>query len=578
VKARFTGRVLALIAGAGVAGGLVIGGFVHHPRVASAAADYPAVTDDRLAGGASDDGWLMYLRSYDSQAHVPFTQITADNVSQLKEVFTYSMPIPNGFEAPPIVNGHELIYSAPLNHVYALDATSGKFLWKYDYPLPKKALRTVCCDVVNRGVALYGANAYFETLDNHVVALDAATGKVVWNKAIYPEAGVGYFMTGAPMIVKGNLIVGDGGGEYGARGFIAALDPATGAQKWRTYTVPAPNEPGGNTWPAGMYKHGGGNTWVSGSYDAETDTLLWGVGNPGPWLSDLRPGKNLYTDSILGMDPSTGKIKWYFQETPNDPWDYDGVNTPILADVTIDGTPRKVFYKASRNGYFLVVDRTNGKLILAKPFTKATSVSGYDANGVAVENPANFPHEGKQVTTCPAFFGGNNWWSESFDPKTGYAYVSTMKTCMTIAGQKAPDPFKAGLGYLDETFQVQPVPGSNGWGALQAIDVATGKQVWTHDTKLPWNDGQVSTDTGLVFSGSPDQTFYAFDSKTGKVLWKHHMSSGVIGQPVSYQVDGKQYVAVAAGWGGVSPLWGGPKMVPEFKSIPLGGKLYVFSL
>ncbi len=444
--------------------------------------------------------------------------------------------------------------------------------------MPKKALRTVCCDVVNRGVALYGNNIYFETLDNHVVALDAQSGKVVWNKTVYPETGVGYFMTGAPLIVKNKLIVGDGGGEYGARGFVAALDPATGAQIWRAYTIPAPSEPGGNTWPGTKYLHGGGNPWVTGSYDGETNTLLWGTGNPGPWLSDLRPGKNLYTDSVLGLDPDTGKIKWYFQETPNDPWDYDAVSTPILADVTIAGTPRKVFYQASRNGWFFVVDRTNGKLIHAEPFTKVTSVTGYDKDGNAIIDKAKLPHSGKQVFTCPAFFGGNNWWSESFDPKTGYAFVSTMKTCMTIAGQKSPDPFKAGLGYLDETFQVAAVPGGNGWGSLQAIDVATGKQAWTHDTKLPWNDGQVSTDTGLVFSGSPDQKFFAFDSKTGKVLWQHHMSSGVIGQPVSYQIDGKQYVAVTAGWGGVSPLWGGPKMVPEFKDIPLGGKLYVFAL
>jgi alcohol dehydrogenase (cytochrome c) len=557
---------------------VIITSFALRSVPAHADSGYQAVTDDRLAGAATDDGWLMYLRTYDGQAHVPFTQITADNVAQLKEVFTYDIPIPNGFEAPPIVNGNEMILSTPLNHIYAFDATTGKVLWKYDYPLPKKALRTVCCDVVNRGVALYGNNLYFETLDNHVVALDAATGKVVWNKAVYPESGVGYFMTGAPLLVKGKLIVGDGGGEYGARGFVAALDPATGAEKWRRYTIPSPSEPGGDTWPGKKYLHGGGSPWVTGTYDAETNTLLWGVGNPGPWLAQLRTGKNLYTDSVLGLDPDTGAVKWYFQETPNDPWDYDAVGTPILADVTIAGTPRKVFYQAARNGWFFVVDRTNGKLIHADPFTKVTTVTGYDKDGNAIINKAAFPSEGKQVTACPAFFGGNNWWSESFDPKTGYAFVSTMKTCMTIAGQKSPDPFKAGLGYLDETFAVAPVPGGKGWGALQAIDVATGKQVWTHDTQLPWNDGQVSTDTGLVFSGSPDQKFFAFDSKTGKVLWTHHMSSGVIGQPVSYQIGGKQYVAVTAGWGGVSPLWGGPKMVPQFKNIPLGGKLYVFAL
>ena len=554
----------------------LVSGFHHKPATAAAAA-WTAVTDDRLANAASDDGWLMYLRSYTSEGHVPFTQITPDNVAQLKEAFTYSIPIPNGFEAPPIVNGSTMIVTTPLDHVYAFDATSGKLLWKYDYPLSKAALRTVCCDVVNRGVALYKNYAYLETLDNHVVALDAQTGKPVWNKTMYSDPGVGFFMTGAPLIVKGQVIVGTGGGEYGARGFLSALDPDTGGLKWRLYTVPSPSEPGGSTWPGDTYKHGGGNVWVTGSYDPETDTLLWGVGNPGPWLSDQRKGKNLYTDSVLGINPNTGKIKWYYQQTPNDPWDYDAVNTPVLADITYNGQPRKVFYQAARNGWFFVVDRTNGKFIYAKPFTKVTSVSGYDESGNAKVDPAMVPHVGKEVLTCPAFFGGDNWWSYSFDPKTGYAFVPTMHTCMTISGQQPPAPFKAGLGYLQETFQVRPVPGQ-GWGSLQAIDLATGKQVWSYDTKLPWNDGTLSTDTGLVFSGTPDQKFMAFDAKTGKVLWTHHMSSGVIGQPVSYQVDGTQYVAVMAGWGGVSPLWGGPKMVPAFKDIPLGGKLYVFKL
>ena len=471
-----------------------------------------------------------------------------------------------------------MIVTTPLDHVYALDATNGSKLWEYDYRVDPKALRTVCCDVVNRGVALYGNNAYMATLDNHVIALDAATGKVKWNKLIYPNPGVGFFMTTAPLIVKGNVVVGDGGGEYGGRGFIVALDSATGAQKWRRYTVPTPSEPNGNTWPGDTYKHGGGNAWVTGSYDPGTNTLLWGVGNPGSWLSSERKGKNLYTDSILGLDPTNGKVKWYFQETPNDPWDYDAVNTPTLADVTINGQPRKVFYQAARNGWFYVVDRTNGKLIYAKPFTKATSVTGYDKVALTGSvDQSKVPTQGHQVFTCPAFFGGNNWWSYSFDPQTGYAYVPTMHTCMTITGTK-PAGFVPGLAYLNEKFQVEPVPGSSGWGSLQAIDVATGKQVWAKETKMPWNDGTLTTDGGLVFSGTPDQKFYALDAKSGKVLWTHHMSSGVIGQPMTYMVDGTQYVAVQSGWGGVSPLWGGPKMSPDFKHIPLGGNLYVFKL
>jgi alcohol dehydrogenase (cytochrome c) len=552
---------------------------LHDAKAGTAAApSWQPVTTERLLAAGKDDGWLMYLRSYRGDAHAPFTQIDKSNVANLTEVFTHAVAIPNGFEAPPIVNGHMMIVTTPLNHVYALDATNGSKIWEYDYHVDPKALRTICCDVVNRGVAVYGNDAYMATLDNHVVALNAQTGKVVWNKTIYPSPGVGFFMTTAPLVVKGQIIVGDGGGEYGGRGFLVSLDAETGAQKWISYTVPSPSEKNGNTWPGQTYKHGGGNAWVTGSYDAETDTLLWGVGNPGPWLSSERPGKNLYTDSIIGVSPETGKVKWYFQETPNDPWDYDAVNTPAIADVTIDGAPRKVFYQAGRNGWFYVVDRTNGKLIHTTPFTKVTSVTGYDkVKEIGTVDASKVPTVGHEVFTCPAFFGGTNWWSYSFDPQTGYAYVPTMRTCMKISGVK-PAGFVAGLGYLNEKFEVQHVPGMKTWGALQAIDVATGKQMWTHETSMPWNDGTLSTDGGLVFSGTPDQKFYAMDAKTGKILWTHHMSSGVIGQPMTYQVDGKQYVAVQSGWGGVAPLWGGPKMNPIFRHIPLGGNLYVFAL
>ena len=543
----------------------------------AASPSYEPVTDARLVNAAKDPGWLMYLRTYDARGHVPYTEINTTNVAKLHVVFTHDVNLPNGFEAPPIVNGRTMIVTTPMDHVYALDAVTGKQLWEYDYQVDKKALRTVCCDMVNRGVGLYGTNAYMSTLDNHVIALDARDGHVVWNKQISP-AGIGYAMTNAPLVVKGLVIVGDGGGEYGSRGFITALDAQTGDERWRFYTVPAPSEPGGDTWPGQTYQHGGGNPWMPGSYDASTDTLLWGVGNPSPWLWSLRKGRNLYTDSIIALNPTTGKLKWYFQLTPNDTWDYDAVATPVIAEIKLGGTTRRVVYQAGRNGWFYVIDPSNGKLILAKTFTKATSVTGYDpVRNIGTVDESMRPTEGHPVFACPAFFGGDNWWSFSFDPKTGYAYVPTMRTCMQMAAVK-PFPFKAGNGYLEESFTVEPMPGANGWGALQAIDVATGKQVWSKETKMPWNDGTLSTDGGLVFSGTPDQTFYAFDARSGKVLWSQHTSSGIIGQPVSYQVDGKQYVAVQTGWGGVSPFWGGPKMTPLFRHIPLGGRLYVFSL
>ncbi len=549
-----------------------------HSSATAAVEAFPAVTDQRLLDAANGDGWLMFLRTYSGEGHAPFTEINASNVARLQPVFTHDVSIPQGFEAPPIVNGRTMIVTTPLDHVYALDATDGTKLWEYDYPLDRKQLRTICCDVVNRGVALYGTNAYLATLDNHVVALDARTGKVVWNTTVEAPPGSGYAMTLAPLAVRGMIVVGESGGEFGIRGSIVALDAATGALKWRRYTVPGPGEPNAGTYPGTMYLHGGGGAWVTGTYDPETRTLYWGVGNPSPWLATQRPGRNLYTDSVIALDVDTGAVKWFFQQTPNDTWDYDATNTPVLADVTIDGRPRKILYQAARNGWFYVVDRTDGKLIHMTPFTKTTSVTGYDrAHDIGITDAAMRPKVGKTVFTCPAFFGGDNWWPYSFDPQTGYAYVPTMHTCMELAGLK-PQAFQPGAQYVNEDFTVEHVPGEPDWGELQAIDVATGRRVWGKKTVQPWNDGSLSTDGGLVFSGTPDRHLYAFDARTGKVLWQFEMRSGTIGVPMTYRVDGKQYVAIQSGWGGVSPFYGGKNMVPLFRDIPLGGRLYVFAL
>lgn len=539
---------------------------------------WPSVTDRRLRAAASDDGWLMYLRSYDAHAHVPFAQITTANVARLHLAFSHAVSIPEGYEAPPIVNGRTMIVTTPMDRVYALDAVTGRKLWEYDYDVPKVALRTVCCDMVNRGVALYGDDAYIATLDNHVVALDARTGNVVWNHALAPP-GVGYAMTAAPLAVNGEIVVGDGGGEYGSRGFLVALDAATGAERWRFYTIPAPNEPGGNTWPGRTYLHGGGNPWMTASYDAETNELFVGTSNPSPWLWLERRGRNLYTDAIVALDADTGKLRWYFQQTPNDPWDYDATATPVVADVPVAGRTRKLIFQAARNGWFYAIDRTDGSLVYAMPYTMATAVTGYDrVRRIGTVNAALKPQIGQTIFACPAFFGGDNWWSFAYDPATRLTFVPTMRTCMKLSGEKPPKTFHPGAPALDEGFAVEPMPGAYGWGALQAFDVSTGRRVWTKETKYPWTDGTLSTAGGLVFSGTADRKFYALDEKTGRVLWTFHARSGFIGQPVSYVVDGKQYVAVQAGYGGVTPFWGGTKVAPMFRTIPLGGTLYVFTL
>ncbi len=541
------------------------------------AADYVPVTDARLKSAATDKGWLMYRRDYTSRGYAPFKTIDTTNVANLKPAWDWKSPLDMGHEAPPIVNGDYLFVTTPKNHLIAFQASTGKQLWTYEHDLSNVGLKTICCDVVNRGVALYGDKVYMATLDNHVVALDAATGKVVWNEALN-AADVGYAMTLAPLVVKGKVIVGVSGGEYGARGFIEALDAGTGKQVWKLHTIPLPGEPGGDTWPKGAAETGGGAAWLTGSYDADTDTLFWGVGNPGPWLATLRPGDNLYTDSVIAVNPADGKIKWHYQYTPNDTWDYDGTNETVLTDITYQGKKYKALVSASRNGWFYAIDRRNGKLIYAEKFATATSVSGFK-DGKPVTDPAMRPGVDKEVFTCPSFLGGKNWWPISVSPDTHMAYVPTLHTCMTMKG--AAVSYKAGLPFLGETFLVKRDPAFPAhWGSVQAIDLNTGKQAWEFPSELPWNGGMLTTAGGLLFSGSADGYLYAFDAKTGKVLWKSpQMSSGVLGVPSTWTVNGKQYVGVYAGWGGGVPIWGGEMAKdPKVRNIPLGGHLYVFSL
>jgi len=539
---------------------------------------YAPVTDARLANAATDAGWLMYRHDYTSSGYSALDKINTGNVTTLKAAWDFKSGFEQGHESPPVINGDYMFITTPKDEVHAFQSSTGKALWTYKHDLSGAGLKTVCCDVVNRGVALYGTQVFVATLDNFVVALDAKTGQVAWKKQLAP-ADMGAAMTLAPMVLKGKVIVGMSGGEYGARGSVVALDAANGAMLWQRYTVPAPNEKGGKTWPKGAYKTGGGGAWLTGTYDAETDTLFWGVGNPGPWLATLRPGTNLYTDSVLAMNPASGEIKWHYQYTPHDTWDYDGTNETVLTDITYEGTAHKALVSASRNGWFYAIDRENGKLIYASKFATATSVSGVK-NGLMVTDDKLRPDVGKEVFTCPSFLGGKNWWPIAVDPQTHFAYVPTMHTCMTIKGVSGGG-YKAGLPFLDESFKVMRDPAfPNEWGSVQAIDVNTGKQAWRFGSKLPWNDGMLATAGGLVFSGSADGYLYAFDAKTGAVKWKSpQMSSGVIGVPSTWKVGDKQYVGVWAGWGGATPIWGGDMAKdPAVSAIPTGGHLYVFSL
>jgi alcohol dehydrogenase (cytochrome c) len=547
------------------------------PQAQAAPPAYKPVSDARLSGANADDGWLMYRHDYGSTGYSRLSQINGKTVTGLKQVWDFKSGLMPGHESPPVVNGDYMFITTPKNELHVFQASTGKELWTYKHDLSAVGLRTVCCDVVNRGVALYGGNVYMTTLDNYVIAFDAKTGAIVWKKQLFP-ADLGRAMTLAPLALKGKIIVGVSGGEYGARGSVTALDAKTGDTLWQTDTVPAPDQKGGDTWPKGAYKTGGGATWLTGTYDAATDTLFWGVGNPGPWLATLRPGDNLYTDSVIAMDPEKGAIKWHYQYTPNDTWDYDGTNETVMTDIDYQGTKHKAIVSASRNGWFYAIDRVDGKLIYAEKFATATSVTA-PVDGKMTTDPAKRPDIGKEVFTCPSFLGGKNWWPIAVDPQTHMAYVPTMHTCMTIKG--AASSYKAGLPFLGETFKVMRDPAfPDAWGAVQAIDVDTGKQAWNFPSALPWNDGMLATAGGLVFSGSADGYLYAFDARTGEVKWKSpQMSSGIVGVPSTWKVGGKQYIGIWAGWGGATPIWGGDMAKdPAVKNIPLGGHLYVFSL
>lgn len=470
MKARLVSakRPTALAMSVAAAVSLVIGS-------AAAADDYPAVTYERLTDAQSDPGWLTYYRTYNGQAHSPLKQIDAANVKDLKQVWSYKFPaeLQQGFEATPIVNGRFLFVTTPKDNVYAFDAITGKQLWKFEPKLGDESFKTACCDVINRGVALYGKNVYVAMLSGDVVALDAQTGALVWRKQMF-EPGLGYAFSLAPLALDGALVVGSAGGEYGARGFIAALNPDDGNVLWKRFTVPAAGEKGGDTWPNGMQDHGGAPAWLTGTYDAGSRTLYWGVGNPGPWLADLRPGDNLYSDSLLALDPKTGNLKWHYQYTKHDTWDYDGVNTPVLATIKYENKEYDAIIHADRNGFFHAIDRGTGKLIYAKPFVKATSVTGYTADGAPIQDASKYPKAGTTIETCPSFLGGKNWWSVSYDPDKHIAVVPALHACMSLSGKSVN--YMEGLPYLGEGFEIKPEPGSKGYGELQAIDVDTGKK------------------------------------------------------------------------------------------------------
>ncbi len=525
----------------------------------TAAALDAQVTFDRLLHADKEpQNWLSYSGTTLSQRYSTLTQINTSNVKDLTMQWAFQARSTEKFESTPlVVDGVMYLTQAP-NDVVALDAATGEIKWLYSYPVSRDA--RPCCGRVNRGVAILGSTLYMATIDAHLVALDARDGKVLWDIEV-AKATAGYAMTHAPLIVKDKVIVGTAGGEFGIRGFIAAYNASTGKEMWKFYTIPGPGEPGHESWGGDSWMHGGASVWVTGSYDPELNATYWGIGNPGPdWNGDKRPGDNLYSDCVVALDADTGKLKWYFQFTPHDDFDYDAVQVPVLADINWPGRdgrpqPRKVMLWGNRNGFFYTIDRTTGQFLVGKPFVKVTWAKGLDEAGRPMRVNGVEPSEGG-TDIYPSQTGGTNWWSPSFSPRTGLFYVSAWEN-VHGSFQKNDGPFEEGKRYVggavDPTRvgirgpQVTKKSEEDGYGAVRAIDPKTGERKWEFRMDDVSASGILTTASDLLFAGGRQGYFHALDARTGKLLWKVAAGGEIAMGPMTYQVNGKQYVAFAAG-------------------------------
>ena len=507
-----------------------------------AAPSFSPVTWERLLNAADEpENWLMYSGTLDSQRFSRLDQVHNRNVGELELKWAYQIPQLDRSESVPlVVDGVMFITEAPSNLV-AVDAATGRQYWRYDHPLPDD-LR-ICCGRNNRGVAILGETLYMSTLDAHLVAIDARTGNVVWDREVADHRS-GYSKTAAPLIVKGEVVTGIAGGEFGIRGFVDAYDAATGDLTWRAWTIPGPDHPDNQTWAGDSWRTGGSPSWITGAYDPDLDLVYWGTGNPGPdWNGDVRLGDNLYSDSVLAIDHETGGLEWYFQFTPHDVHDWDAIQVPILADLTMDGEERKVMMWANRNAFYYTLDRVTGEFLVGTPFAKQTWAVGLDSNGRPIRVPDTSPTpEGTLVS--PPVVGGTNWFSPAYSPSTELFYVQAYDGEDIF--YKRDEDYVEGDRYTGGGFQ-QPLPAENYESAIRAIDPRTGDIRWEYEIQPRSTAGMLATAGDLVFSGSVDGYFYALDARTGAELWHVAVGAMVHSAPMSYAVDGRQYVTIAAG-------------------------------
>jgi len=543
--------------------------------------------NDSVVKVASDpNGWAIAGHDYGNTRFSPLKQINSENVGKLQLAYSMSLASLRSNESSPIVIGKTLYVSTSWGpkYVYAIDAATGARKWTYQPDIPDDVLQYACCDVNNRGVSYADGKIFVGRLDGKLTALDAETGKELWTSTVvdYKQGSV---ITSPPLVVRDKVITGFGGGEYGVRGALQAFDLKSGKLLWQTYTVPAPGEPGSETWKGDTGLHGGGAAWLVGSYDAKTDTVYWGTSNPGPWNTGVRStgdgnfGKltNLYTASTLAIDPNTGKIKWHIQGTPADAWDYDGVNELVLGNLKIKGAETPVLMKADRNGFFFVANRETGKVISAEKYVFANWAKKWDVNAMrADEDPDKRPgpgHPAKDI--CPNLIGGKNWQPMSFNPQTGLVYIPTNNVCMDWSVSDVN--YKRGVFYLGAEFPTKAGPGGF-LGELVAWDPVANKKVWGLKEDLPFNGGTLTTAGNLVFSGNLHGDFRAIDAKNGKVLWSKNLGSGIGAGPVTYSVDGKQYVAIVVGRTASIPAFRGDIGKKMTAAAPEGGSLFVFTV
>jgi alcohol dehydrogenase (cytochrome c) len=526
------------------------------------------VTGARLASArAEPQNWMTYYGAYDAQRYSELDQVTTSNVARLTPswVFQYAIvgltpdPATIAFETAPIIVDGVMYATGADGYVWAIEAATGKGLWEYHYALPFDV--ALCCGNVNRGVAVANGRVFFVTANGHLIALDASRGVPVWDK-IFLDVRAGETATLAPLAIKDKILVGSSGAEYGVRGHIDAFDGATGRHLWRFYPVPKPGEPGAETWGGDAWARGGGTAWITGSYDPDLDLTYWGTGNPAPdFDGDARPGNNLYTSSIVALDPDTGALNWYYQMTPHDLWDYDGVNENILFNR--DG--RKLLAHFDKNGFLYVLDRTNGRFLHATPFASVTWGS-VDASTGRI-TPAKVPNQSGTLI-CPGPAGAKEWPHASYDPQTGLLYAPVVEQCATY--RKFKNEFRESMPYWGGDAQADK--GEHA-GYIKAIDPISGREIWSWKTEHPVVGSVVTTAGGLVFAGLATGEFVALDARRGTLLWKFQTGSGIHGSATTYSVNGREFIAVPSGWGGWMKGY-----APELYGANRGNALFAFAL